>query len=299
MARSFTEAITAFRTKTGQPWLDAVEIYNLLKGLGANSLETNTLLGIAAAESVFDFNAVGSLGEWGAWQIEKEEEPSHEQASNALKAMRETIDDLNAGRKAPLDQVVDQDVKTTQKIVRAAWQRGAKKKDACKRWLNDVKARWTSLRDSLKKSGMSNPDQAATKQLTSDGTKKLGADDFINWSATKEDSNRAALDSGQDAFKRFMDSVGWAPTAYTSGTVPGDSAQTTKEEIGIATDSALKAPGVWLKDAIAWGFDNIREGGKELVYQTTRTVLPPAMLILGGYALYKALSKSWSKGKKS
>lgn len=300
MARSFSEAITAFKTRKGQPWLDAVEIYNLLKGIGANSLELNTLLGIAAAESAFDFNAVGALNEWGAWQIDKEQEPSHAQAANALKAMRETTEDYAASAKKPLDTIIDPNVRTLQKIVRAAWQRGAKKKDCVKRWLNDVKARHSKLKSDLKKAGISDADTAAAKQMTSDGTKKLGVEDFINWSAVSEGSNRTALENGQQAFVSFMDSTGWAPATFPAGEAGlPPSASDTAANIGAATDAALKAPGVWLKDAISWGFENIREGGKELLYQTSRTVLPPAMLILGGYALYKAISKSLGKGKKA
>lgn len=299
MARGFSEAIDAFRNRRGKAWVDAIEMYNILRGIGASRLELNTLMGIAAAESAFDWNARGTIGEVGAWQIEKDDATAEAQAGNALRALRETIDDMNEARNPPLVDVITQDVHDNMKIYRAVWQRGAKKKDSTKRWLTTVRGQLNAIAGGLISAGLNRKEAEAqaARQMTKDGTDKFGAEAFIKWSAAAEGSNRQALENGQKAFIRFMDAVKWSPSTYTAGKAGlPTGADVTGEEIGIATGEALKAPGVWLKDAVKWGFENIREGGKELIYQTTRTVLPPALLVLGGYMLYKAISKAATKG---
>lgn len=285
MARGFSEALSAFKSRSGPAWLDAMEIYNVLRGAGAAPIELNGLIGIAAVESAFDPRAEGAIGEKGAWQIERDHVSIETQADNALKSYRAMVEEFSGSGRAPFDKLIDQTPPAMLRIFRAAWQRGSRKPGSITRWLANVKGRYEAMARMQAVGGVPNY-ATALANMTASGTRKLEAPDFLTFSES-EGADKAALERGQNAFRQFMESVSWVPNKRLDPTRTGADYGGPATAAGMAIDYGKE--GLWLKDAIRWGFDNIKEGAKELGRQTFKVILPPAALILGGYALYKSM----------
>ncbi|GAF83600.1 unnamed protein product, partial [marine sediment metagenome] len=220
MARGFQDALLAFSKRTGPAWLDAMEIYNVLRGAGAAPIEIDVLIGIAAVESAFDSKAEGGLGERGAWQLEKDHISLEAQADKAMTSYREMVEEFSGSGRAPFDKLIDQTPPAMMRIFRAAWQRGARKKGAITRWLANVTARYEgTARTSAVKGGPPNYVNAVNN-MTAGGTAKLEVADFITFS-TGEGSDAAALNRGLSAFRQFMEAVSWTPTKRLNPTRTG------------------------------------------------------------------------------
>lgn len=285
--------LTAGAKDRGQVLADA------LNRVGATVPESNALLGIAAAESAWKTEALGAIGERGAWQIERDTLEVDKQAENALASYRTKREEWGAAQDEPLKDLVTAEPNEMMRVTRAQWQRGNKAKGAVGRWYKDIERRYNVVKGPLIAAGVSRESahsNAVSILLKDNDGEKLGVEDFIRWSGT-EGSNVEALERGQNAFSRFMEKAKWAPLVGLERAGTGGVTTTAWDNLKVAGETALNLPGDALSSAIKWGFRQIREGGKTLLGETFRTFLPPVLLGLGVYAGYNVLKKSFTKAK--
>ena len=267
---------------------------SLLKGLGASKLELNTLLGIGAAESAWDWNATGALGERGFWQLEKEAVAPEDQTRKAMTAAREYFEETGKFAQAPWNKLVEQGWQESARIVRAVWQRGAKSKGAITRWLNKLKADLDARARAIQsttKGRLEDAEEAAVTQMTPTG--KLGVNDFITWSGT-EGSDVEALKRGQDAFMGVMRATGWDIPVSILGIsdIPSDVPSIAETAVA-GMDDFFGAPVTLAGKGIRGLFDLLADALKAIGSGAVSTLLPPILVVLAGAVAYKVLKSAW------
>lgn len=174
---------------------DKKEIQSLAEGMGANPLEVLTLLGIAFAESNYNFLARGDNGySWGAFQAERQDGVSHKQQ---VKTALDRIRQQNGYLKPiflDLAPYVENSDQAILKYMKANWQVGVTQS---KNWMSYVK---TAV--DTEKYQTSIDDTGVRIALTGED-RKLDINDFIAWLEGKG-VNGNALRGGQDLIGRYI-----------------------------------------------------------------------------------------------
>ena len=175
----------------------ALQIIAIAKGFGANVTEVSTLLGIARAESNFNFTAVGDKGySHGAFQAERQ--PGYipdNQVQTAYKRIHEQMGYLKPIYNELSAFVLNDDLEVG-KYHKAAWQMAP---TSLIHWLKNVSSRIDMIKQNLKTTDLLNLPHDIVNALGG----KLGIDDLISF-AGAHGVNAAVLKSGQRDFVAFM-----------------------------------------------------------------------------------------------
>lgn len=269
---------------------------SLLKGLGASMLELNTLLGIGAAESAWDWGAKGALGEMGFWQLEKEAIAPEDQTRNALTAARAYFAETGKFGQAPWKDLVEQDWKESTRFVRTTWQRGAKAKGSITRWLDSVKKTFDGGSLALQAGGKmrkEDADKAMIASMTTAG--KLNLTQYIAWAGT-EGSDTAALKKGDETYMGVMRAAGWDIPVSILGIsdIPSDVPSIAETAVAGLGDF-FGAPVTIAGKGIRGLFDLLADALKAIGSGAVSTLLPPILVVLAGAVAYKVLRSAWKK----
>ena len=184
----------------------ALQIIDIAKGLGAKITEIKTLLGIARAESNFDFSAIGDKGySHGAFQAERQPgyTPEH-QVQTAYNRIHEQMGYLKPIYNELSPFVLNDDLEVG-KYHKAAWQMAP---TSLIHWMDNVRTRINMIKqnhgvEAIPSTGPTYPDGDILRILTGPGYGKLGINDLISF-AGAHGVNAAVLKSGQRDFVAFM-----------------------------------------------------------------------------------------------
>lgn len=280
----------ALQFERHEPLLDtAKRIDAALKGLGASALERDTLIGICACESAFDDSAVGPGGELGLWQIESEHLPLVEQATKALTACQSYEAEFSALNAEHVKDVVRTDPTAYKMLIRTTWQRGAKAKGSIGRWADSINKAMRTIMQSKDWADVATAWVGAIAELTKGG--RVGLESYIDF-AVGEGADRAALERGAAAFKKFMDAYQWSPliTIEKIGGGPGFGDQfkdAWEETVDIGTGGVASL--------IHGAFGAARSGVKAFGSEALRTLVPAALIVAGGIGGYHLIKWLWHK----
>jgi len=180
---------------------DKKEIQSLAEGMGANPIEVLTILGIAFAESNYDFGAKGdhrsdgSFYSHGAFQAERQAGVSHQQqVKTALDRIRQQL-----GYLKPIfgefKEYIDNSDSMTMRYMKTNWQIGVTQS---KNWMNAVREEINNIKY------QTSVDDTGVRIALTGEDRKLNVNDFIAWLEGKG-VNGNALRGGQDLIGRYID----------------------------------------------------------------------------------------------
>jgi len=180
---------------------DKAEIQKIAESLGANPLEVVTILGIAFAESNYEFGAKGdyrsdgSYYSHGAFQAERQAGVSpKQQVKTALDRIRQQLGYLKPifGELASYVENSDQEIL---KYMKANWQVGVTKS---KNWINYIEGRIEDI------TTYTSIDEDGIRVTLAGENRKLDVNDFIDFLDDKG-ASRSALQGGQDLISQYID----------------------------------------------------------------------------------------------